>query len=46
MSTSILGWVLIIIGMVAVYFRGSSLLDIDFTGGSSVAFTRDVLAQR
>ena len=32
-------WVLIIIGMVAVYFRGSSLLDIDFTGGSSVAFT-------
>jgi SecD/SecF fusion protein len=32
-------WVLIIIGMIAVYFRGSSLLDIDFTGGSSVAFT-------
>jgi SecD/SecF fusion protein len=32
-------WVLIFIGMVAVYFRGSSLLDIDFTGGSSVAFT-------
>ncbi len=32
-------WVLIIIGMIAVYYRGSSLLDIDFTGGSSVAFT-------
>ncbi|HEX5472785.1 MAG TPA: protein translocase subunit SecD [Lacipirellulaceae bacterium] len=32
-------WVLIIVGMVAVYFRGGSLLDIDFTGGSSVAFT-------
>src|SRR5438132_180507 len=31
-------WVLIIIGLIAVYFRGSSLLDIDFTGGSSVAF--------
>ncbi len=30
---------LIAIGMVAVYFRGSQLLDIDFTGGSSVAFT-------
>jgi SecD/SecF fusion protein len=32
-------WVLIIIGMIAVYFRGSSLLDIDFTGGSSVSFS-------
>ena len=31
-------WALIGIGMVAVYFRGSSLLDIDFTGGSSVTF--------
>jgi SecD/SecF fusion protein len=32
-------WVLIIIGMIAVYFRGSTLLDIDFTGGSSVSFS-------
>lgn len=32
-------WVLIIIGMIAVYFRGATLLDIDFTGGSSVSFT-------
>lgn len=32
-------WVLIIIGMIAVYFRGTQLLDIDFTGGSSVAFS-------
>jgi SecD/SecF fusion protein len=32
-------WALIGIGMVAVYFRGSTLLDIDFTGGSSVTFT-------
>ncbi len=32
-------WVLIAIGMIAVYFRGSTLLDIDFTGGSSVTFT-------
>ena len=32
-------WVLIVIGMIAVYFRGSTLLDIDFTGGSSVSFT-------
>jgi SecD/SecF fusion protein len=32
-------WLLIIIGMVAVYARGMSLLDIDFTGGSSVAFS-------
>ncbi len=32
-------WLLIAVGMVAVYFRGASLLDIDFTGGSSVAFT-------
>jgi SecD/SecF fusion protein len=31
--------VLIAIGMVAVYARGSQLLDIDFTGGSSVTFT-------
>jgi SecD/SecF fusion protein len=31
-------WVLIIIGMVAVYYRGTQLLDIDFTGGSSVSF--------
>jgi SecD/SecF fusion protein len=29
---------LIAIGMVAVYFRGPQLLDIDFTGGSSVTF--------
>ncbi|HEY3394583.1 MAG TPA: protein translocase subunit SecD [Lacipirellulaceae bacterium] len=29
---------LIAIGMVAVYFRGAQLLDIDFTGGSSVTF--------
>jgi SecD/SecF fusion protein len=32
-------WTLIAIGMVAAYFRGSQLLDIDFTGGSSVTFT-------
>jgi SecD/SecF fusion protein len=32
-------WLLIIIGMIAVYFRGTQLLDIDFTGGSSVAFS-------
>src|SRR4029077_4196400 len=32
-------WVLIIIGMIAVYYRGSNLLDIDFTGGSSVSFS-------
>jgi SecD/SecF fusion protein len=32
-------WTLIAIGMVAVYERGSQLLDIDFTGGSSVTFT-------
>ena len=32
-------WTLIAIGMVAVYIRGSQLLDIDFTGGSSVTFT-------
>ncbi|HVT27887.1 MAG TPA: protein translocase subunit SecD [Lacipirellulaceae bacterium] len=32
-------WLLIIVGMIAVYFRGGNLLDIDFTGGSSVAFT-------
>ncbi len=32
-------WGLIAIGMVAVYFRGTSLFDIDFTGGSSVTFT-------
>ena len=32
-------WLLILIGMVAVYYRGASLLDIDFTGGSSVSFT-------
>jgi SecD/SecF fusion protein len=31
--------VLIVIGMVAVYTRGGDLLDIDFTGGSSVTFT-------
>jgi SecD/SecF fusion protein len=31
--------VIIGIGLVAVYFRGATLLDIDFTGGSSVAFT-------
>jgi len=34
-----LSWALIAIGMVAVYMRGSQLLDIDFTGGSSVTFT-------
>jgi SecD/SecF fusion protein len=33
-----LSLVLIAIGMVAVYFRGPQLLDIDFTGGSSVTF--------
>ncbi len=32
-------WTLIAIGMVAAYMRGSQLLDIDFTGGSSVTFT-------
>jgi SecD/SecF fusion protein len=32
-------WALILVGLVAVYFRGINLLDIDFTGGSSVAFT-------
>ena len=32
-------WALIAVGMVAVYMRGSQLLDIDFTGGSSVTFT-------
>lgn len=32
-------WALILIGLVAVYSRGSQLLDIDFTGGSSVAFS-------
>lgn len=32
-------WFLILIGMIAVYYRGGNLLDIDFTGGSSVAFT-------
>ena len=31
--------VVIAIGMVAVYCRGEQLLDIDFTGGSSVTFT-------
>jgi SecD/SecF fusion protein len=31
--------VLIVIGMVALYFRGPQMLDIDFTGGSSVTFT-------
>ena len=30
--------VVIAIGMVAVYFRGAQMLDIDFTGGSSVTF--------
>ncbi len=34
-----LSLVLIAIGMVAVYARGAQLLDIDFTGGSSVTFT-------
>ena len=29
----------IAIGLVAVYFRGAQMLDIDFTGGSSVTFT-------
>src|SRR5262249_27646388 len=32
-------WVVIVVGMIAVYFRGGNLLDIDFTGGSSVSFT-------
>src|SRR5262249_36492881 len=31
--------VIIAIGLAAAVFRGGSLLDIDFTGGSSVAFT-------
>ncbi|MCI0331597.1 MAG: protein translocase subunit SecD [Planctomycetes bacterium] len=31
--------VLIAIGMIAVYSRGQQMLDIDFTGGSSVTFT-------
>ncbi|HEX4412354.1 MAG TPA: protein translocase subunit SecD [Lacipirellulaceae bacterium] len=34
-----LSWSLIAVGMVAVYMRGTQLLDIDFTGGSSVTFT-------
>jgi SecD/SecF fusion protein len=34
-------WVLILIGMVGCYFRGSSLLNIDFTGGSTVTFVLD-----
>jgi SecD/SecF fusion protein len=29
----------ILIGLIAVYFRGQQMLDIDFTGGSSVTFT-------
>jgi SecD/SecF fusion protein len=29
----------IAVGMIAVYFRGDRLFDVDFTGGSSVAFT-------
>jgi SecD/SecF fusion protein len=29
----------ILIGLTAVYFRGQQMLDIDFTGGSSVTFT-------
>ena len=33
-----LSLVLIAIGMVAVYIRGQQMLDIDFTGGSSVTF--------
>jgi SecD/SecF fusion protein len=28
----------IVIGLIAVYFRGQQMLDIDFTGGSSVTF--------
>jgi SecD/SecF fusion protein len=31
--------VVILIGMVAFYLRGNQMLDIDFTGGSSVTFT-------
>lgn len=31
--------IVIVIGMIGVYFRGDTLLDIDFTGGSSVTFT-------
>jgi SecD/SecF fusion protein len=34
-------WVLILIGMIGCYFRGSSLLNIDFTGGSTVTFVLD-----
>lgn len=34
-----LSWALIVVGLVAAFSRGSSLLDIDFTGGSSVTFT-------
>lgn len=34
-------WVLILIGLIGCYFRGSSLLNIDFTGGSTVTFVLD-----
>jgi SecD/SecF fusion protein len=34
-------WALILVGMVGCYFRGSSLLNIDFTGGSTVTFVFD-----
>ncbi|HEY4232708.1 MAG TPA: protein translocase subunit SecD, partial [Lacipirellulaceae bacterium] len=34
-------WVLIFIGMVGCYFRGTSLFNIDFTGGSTVTFVLD-----
>ncbi len=34
-----ISWLVIAIGMIAVVGRGSQLFDIDFTGGSSVAFT-------
>jgi SecD/SecF fusion protein len=34
-------WVLILIGMVGCYFRGYSLFNIDFTGGSTVTFVFD-----
>jgi SecD/SecF fusion protein len=34
-------WVLIFIGMVGCYFRGTSLFNIDFTGGSTVTYVLD-----
>jgi SecD/SecF fusion protein len=34
-------WVLILIGLIGCYFRGTSLFNIDFTGGSTVTFVLD-----